>query len=108
MGGGCGGVVVVPKNNTSGGAEGAGAMEMKGEKEKGSVHVNVPSTGGVSVGGANSGASGGEVDGAVGGAVEGASGGIEEGEVEAGCENIPQMSMNRLREILHHSEGKCI
>ena len=107
VGVGCGGANVVPNTSNNGGAEGGGAVEMKGEKEKGNVNVSVPTVGDDNVIGANSGAEGGEVNGGVGGAAEGASGGVEEGEVEAGCNNIPQMSRRRLREILHHSEGKC-
>ena len=83
-------------------------MEVKGEKEKGSVRGSVSIESGVGASGGGNSASGGEVDGAVGGAVEGENGCVEEGEIEPGCGDVPQMSRNRLREILHHSEGKCV
>ena len=94
IGGSVGGAEVQSGDSANIGAN--SVMEVKGEKEKGSGGVDT--TGGVGASGVT-----GNVDGAVGGA--GASGGGEGG---ADCGEIPQMSRSRLREILHHAEGKCV
>ena len=86
-------------------------VEIKGEKEKGSVEFNVDGAAGNVSGGGEGDVSVGANIGGEGGASGGGEGGASAGEGGEGSANvgaIPQMSRSRLREILYHAEGKCI